>query len=126
MITDRGFIPLRATRAGGDDGVVSGNGSQPAQQLRESLAEGARERRNRIESGLGAPALLQLDNCVFRKAARLATPLVDLLLDGLSLLIRDDTPGIAITTFQELGDALAFRHDPALQRELPQEEFTLG
>jgi hypothetical protein len=58
--------------------------------------------------------------------ARLSTPLVDLLLDGLSLLIRDDTPGIAITTFQELGDALAFRHDPALQRELPQEEFTLG
>jgi hypothetical protein len=50
---------------------------------------------------------------------RLAIPLIDLLLDGFSLLIRDDAPGIAITTFHELGDALASHHpDAAHQDEL--------
>ena len=42
--------------------------SQPAQQLRESLVEGARERRNRVEPGLRAPALY-LDNRVLGKPA---------------------------------------------------------
>jgi hypothetical protein len=42
--------------------------SQPSQQLRESFAEGARERRNGIEPRLGAPALY-LDNRVLGKPA---------------------------------------------------------
>jgi hypothetical protein len=42
--------------------------SKPAQQLREGFAEGAGERRNRIEPRLRAPAL-HLDNRVFRKPA---------------------------------------------------------
>lgn len=41
---------------------------QPSQQLRESLAEGACERRNRVEPGLGAPALY-LDNRVLGEPA---------------------------------------------------------
>lgn len=54
---------------------------------------------------------------------RLPTPLVDLLLYGFSLLIRDQAPGIAVTTFPELADAFAVEHrDAALQRAVIQEE----
>jgi hypothetical protein len=42
--------------------------SQPPQQFRQGLAEGARQGRNCIEPGLRAPAL-HLDNCVFREPA---------------------------------------------------------
>ena len=42
--------------------------SQPSQQLRESFAEGARERRNGIEPGFRAPAFY-LDNSVLGKPA---------------------------------------------------------
>jgi hypothetical protein len=40
-------------------------------------------------------------------ATRLATALVDLLLDCSSLLIRDDNPGIVVTTVQDLEKALS-------------------
>ena len=43
-------------------------GSEAAQQLREGLAEGAREYRNCIEPGLRTPTF-HFDNCVFREAA---------------------------------------------------------
>jgi len=43
-------------------------GSETAQQLREGLAEGACEHRNRIQPGLRTPAF-HLDNRVLREAA---------------------------------------------------------
>ena len=62
--------------------------SQAPQQFRKSFVEGARERRNRVEPGLSAPALY-LDNGVLGKpamngeigkapAARFAEPLYPL------------------------------------------------
>jgi hypothetical protein len=50
------------------NGAYCDGASQPSQQLRESFAEGARERRNGIEPGLCAPSL-HLDNRVFGKPA---------------------------------------------------------
>ncbi|HEU5414864.1 MAG TPA: hypothetical protein VFW31_13940 [Candidatus Angelobacter sp.] len=56
-------------------------------------------------------------------AARLATPLVDVLLGVFSLFIRDEAPGTAIVTFRESADALASRHcAPALQSEMTSTE----
>ena len=58
---------------------------------------------------------------------RLPAPLVDLLLDGFSLLVRDNAPGIAITSLQELADALTSQQrGAALQGELHQQEVPLG
>jgi hypothetical protein len=37
---------------------------------------------------------------------RLIYPVVDLLLDCISLLVRDDTPAIVVTTFEELNEEL--------------------
>ena len=38
---------------------------------------------------------------------RLPAALVDLLLDCISLLIRDDSPGVVVTTVQDLGKVLS-------------------
>lgn len=61
--------------------------------------------------------------CLRAAAARLATPLVDLLISVFSLFIRDEAPGTAIVTFRESADALASRRcASALQSEMTSTE----
>jgi hypothetical protein len=66
-----------------------------------------------FDGHLELPAFFQLlqtspdQEIIGAMKARLITTVVDLLLDWISLLIRDDTPATVATTFQELAQLLS-------------------